>query len=109
MLKKMVIALVLGLFIVAPAMASDKIIDEKIQSATISIDKNGAEYMRLIVPETREIQGIEYQVGAAIMVFGKNVPAAKKLKTGDNLKAIVSSHEYRGRTSYTVVAFIKKK
>ena len=84
MLKKMVIALVLGLFIVVPAMASDKIIDEKIQSATISIDKNGNQYVRLIVPETREIQGIEYQVGAAIMVFGKNVSAAKKLKTGDN-------------------------
>ena len=108
MLKRVIAILVLSLFVVAPVMASDKIIDEKIQSATISIDRNGAEYMRFIVPETREIQGIEYQVGTAIMVFGKNVSAAKKLKTGDNLKAIVSSHEYRGRTSYTVVAFIKK-
>jgi len=108
MLKRVIAILVLSLFVVASAMASDKVIDGKIQPATTSIDKNGNQYVRLIDPETREIQGIEYQVGAAIMVFGKNVPAAKKLKTGDNLKAIVSSHEYRGRTSYTVVAFIKK-
>ena len=107
MLKKIVVALIVSLMFAVPALASDKVIDGKIQSATISIDKNGAEYVRFIVPETRNIKGVEYEVGVSVMAFGKDVTKAKTLKNGDTLKAIVSSREYRGRTSYTVIAFTK--
>ena len=90
-----------------PALAADKILNDKIQSATTAIDKNGNQYVRLIVAEKRKLQGTEYTVGVPVMAFGNMVTKAKALKAGDKIKAVVASRTYQGNVSYTVRAFLK--
>ena len=85
--------------------AADKLLDAEITSATTSIDKNGNEYVRLIVPEQRKINGVEYEVGVAVMAFGSLVEQAKTFQAGDALSCVASSREYQGTKSYTIVAF----
>jgi len=104
-----VIAMVcmLSVSLVAPALAVDKILNDKIQSATVAIDKNGNQYVRLIVNEERKLQGVAYEVGVPVMVFGELAEKAKGLKAGDTIKAIVASRMYQGNTSYTLRAFLK--
>jgi hypothetical protein len=96
-----------GCMFTGMAIASDKILDAKVVSATTSLDKNGSEYVRILISEDRQIQGVKYTQTVAVMAFGNMVKKAKALKGGDTLKAICSEREYRGRTSYTVLAFTK--
>ena len=89
------------------AHAEDKILDTKIDSATTALDKNGAEYVRLIITEPRSISGVAYQKSLPVMAFGKNVDPAKSYAAGDQLNAIVNSRVYNGQESYTVLSFIE--
>lgn len=100
------VALALALCLVVPTMAAEKVIDLKVTDKVIAPDKNGNEYVRLIVGETRTIQGVQYEVGVAAMAFGATVEAAKVLEIGDNLKAIVNSRTYNGRESYTILKIL---
>ena len=100
------IAFVMCMFAV-PVMASDKILNAKVVTASTSTDKNGAEYVRILISENRQIQGVKYTQTVAVMAFGEMVAKAKGLKSGDMLNAVCSEREYRGRTSYTVLAFTK--
>ena len=112
MKKFMSIALALlitAVLAATPAMATDKILRTTIDSATTAIDKNGAEYVRIIVNEDRKMEGISYSVSVPVMVFGQAVSKAKNLKAGDKLNCIVASREYRGATSYTLRAFLSNK
>ena len=106
-MKRFLAVLALVLMFAAPALAVDKILNDKIDSATVAIDKNGNQYVRFIVNETRKLQGVEYQVGVPVMAFGSMVAKAKTLKAGDKIKAVVASREYKGNTSYTLRAFLK--
>lgn len=98
---------VLVAFVAVDAMAADRIINTQIQSATVSLDKNGNEYVRLIVQESRKLQGTEYTVGVPIMAFGEMAQKAKSFKSGDTLKCVASEREYQGRTSYTMRALLQ--
>lgn len=102
-----VLALVCFLMVPTMAMAVDKILNDKIASATTAIDKNGNQYVRIIINEQRKLQGVDYTVGVPVMAFGALAKKAKTLKAGDTLKAVVASREYRGSTSYTIRAFLK--
>ena len=102
-----VFALICFLAVPAVAMAADKILNTKITSATTAIDRNGAQYVRLLVSEQRNLKGVKYQVEVPVMVFGAMVAKAKGLKAGDKIKAVVASREYQGRTSYTVRALLR--
>jgi hypothetical protein len=86
--------------------ASDVVINAKIDSVTAAVDKNGNDYIRFIVNETRTIQGVNYEVGVAVMAFGGVVKAARSLKDGDILKAICSQREYKGKKSYTILKLL---
>lgn len=100
-------AIILGLCLIPlMAMSADKAIEAKITSVTTALDKNGNEYTRLIIEETRKISGVEYTAGVACMAFGDHNVTAKDMKAGDLLKAVVSEREFRGRTSYTIQAFM---
>jgi len=92
--------------VVGAANAADKIISTTIDQSVTAIDKNGAEYVRLIINEDRTLQGVKYQMGVPVMAFGSLVEKAKAFQPGDTLKAIVSSKEYKGNTSYSVIAFL---
>jgi hypothetical protein len=106
-MKKFLVALALVCFMAIPAFAVDKVLNTQIDSATIAIDKNGNQYVRLIINEDRKLQGVEYTVGVPVMAFGNLATQAKALKAGQMLKAVVASREYRGNTSYTIRAFLK--
>lgn len=102
------IALIVGLALAAAlAQAADTIVTGKIETVTVATDKNGNEYVRIIIPEKRSLNGIEYEAGVAIMAFSELANQAKALKPGDQLKAICASRDYQGRKSYTVLAFVK--
>lgn len=90
------------------AMAADVVINSKVQSTTTELDKNGNEYVRVIINKTYKLQGVEYEKGVAVMAFREHVPAIKQLKAGDTLKAICSEREYKGRTSYTILKLLSK-
>ena len=99
------IVLVIGL---SNANAEDKILNTKIDSAVTALDKNGTEYVRLIVTEPREISGVSYQKSLPVMAFGANATPAKAYQAGDNLKAVVNYRKLAdGRESYTVISFIE--
>jgi len=94
------------------ANASDKIMEGTISSTITAIDSRGGEYVRIITPEQRTLNGTEYEVGVPVMVFSSNpseLSKAKALKSGDSFKAIVSGREYNGRMSYTVIKFLEIK
>jgi hypothetical protein len=90
-------------------MATDKVLKCKIDTVSTAIDRNGDQYVRLVVKEDRKLEGVSYSVGVPVMCFGQNVSKAKGLKAGDTLNAIVASREYRGATSYTIRAFLNAK
>ena len=88
------------------AMAKDVLIDKKVQSITTDTDKNGNEYVRIIVNEVRKLNGVEYEVGVAVMAFSNTVSAVKSLKEGDILKAICASRLYKENKSYTILKML---
>ena len=87
--------------------AKDVMLESKIQNVTVNLDKNGNEYVRVIVEEEKELNGITYKVGVPVMAFGDMVDQARNLIEGDSFKAICSAGEYKGRTSYTLLAVIE--
>lgn len=103
---KSLVIISLVLTFALPAMAADKVLNVKIQSMTEAVDRNGHDYVRFIVGETRTLQGVSYDAGVPVMAFGPNVEQAKTLKEGDTLKAIVTPREFQGRQSYTIQKFM---
>ena len=108
MKRKAVIGLVLALMLIVPimAMAAEQVINLPITGKVVAPDRNGNEYVRIIVGETKTLQGVEYSVGTAAMAFGDTVEAAKALEIGGMLKAIVQSRVYNGRSSYTILKIL---
>lgn len=92
----------------SPAAAEDKILDAKIQSIENKLDKNGNQYCRIFIAEKRELSGIQYETSVAVMGFGAGlVEQLKAKKAGDTVKLIVAENEYKGRTSYNIIALVQ--
>lgn len=89
------------------ASAADKILNTTVEQSAVKLDKNGNEYVQLIIKEDRNLNGIDYKTDVVVMCFGSSVMSAKNLKAGDALKAIVAENEYRGRLNYNMVAIIQ--
>ena len=99
-----VLAIVSFMWVNTPV-AAETMIQGTIDSATVAKSKADKEYVRLIVNQAKESNGIKYNTQAVVMVFDDNlVKTAKLYKKGDNLKAVCSSKEYNGRTSYQMLA-----
>jgi len=91
------------------ASAEDKVMNIKIDSTTVAMDKNGSEYVRMIVTEPRTLSGVTYQKSLPVMAFGANVETAKSYQAGDTLNAVCNYRKLPdGRESYTVISFINK-
>lgn len=88
------------------AHSTEVMLNAKIDSATTQLDKNGTEYVRFLVTEKRNMNGVDYSITLPVMAFGENVKAAKVFKNGDDFKAIAQKRSYQGRDSYTIVQFI---
>jgi hypothetical protein len=90
---------------VGPAAAAEKIVEVQIDGMVTKLDKNGNEYSRLIVQETRKISGMPYQIGIPTMAFGAHNTVLKSKKQGDTVKLIVAEKIYNGSPTYTVLGF----
>ena len=109
MKKYAIVLAIMILFVsVSGAVAADKMLIATVDSVTVANDKNGAEYVRLIVLEPKDIDGVTYVAGTPVMCFGSLATQAKALKKGDKLKAVVQEREYQGRNSYTLLAWPSK-
>lgn len=97
----------LALNMASEALAADQMKSWVIKEASTKIDKNGQEYVRFIVEEVRQLNGVEYTKTMPVMAFRNTVDQAKTFAAGDTLKAIVKSNDYRGNESYVILAFVK--
>jgi len=102
-----VLSIVAMLFCATVVIAADVLIDTKVVSNSLALDKNGNEYNRIIVNETRQMNGVDYIVGVAVMSFQGTVETTKGIKAGDQIKAICMAREYKGNVSYTILKLIK--
>jgi len=88
------------------ACAEDVILNAKIDSITVALDKNGNEYVRVIVAESRNLNGTEYETTVAVMFFGSTVADGKSLKEGDMMNLIANKRDYNGSPSYTAIKLL---
>lgn len=107
MRKMLLILTVVFCMLSSLAIAGDIMLDATVESTVIGFDKNGDQYVRIIIQEERTLQGISYEVGVPVMAFRENLEPAKKLGEGDILKAIVQAREFQGRMSYTILKIVK--
>jgi len=99
---------VLTLIALVPfATAAPQIITGKATNVGTFLDTNGQTYVRIIIQETRSLDGIEYSLEVPAMAFGNAAETAKSVKAGDTVKMIASPREFEGRSSYTVHKVIK--
>ena len=89
------------------ALALDSMVTAPISKVDTMIDKNGAEYVRVVITEDRALNGVKYQTEVLVMAFGGQVEGAKALKAGDTLKAICNGREYKGKLSYTALKILR--
>jgi hypothetical protein len=99
-------ALVLSAAISETALAEDVLLTAKIQDVVLALDRNGRQYVRIIVNEERTLKGISYEVGVPVMAFGGHVEKAKTLKKGETLQAICDRREAQGKVSCTILKIV---
>lgn len=104
-MKQWLIAVLVVVLFAGVAVAGDVELNTPITSATLSLDKNGNEYIRLIITENRTTGSIKYTKSIPVMVFGDLVQEAKALKAGDTLHGVATLSEYQGRESYLLLGF----
>ena len=85
------------------AIAEDLQVAFPIERVLVKKDKAGNPYCRILVQNTKELNGVIYSSTASVMAFGDQVTAASRLKKGDTLKAIVARSEFRGGVSYQLL------
>lgn len=86
--------------------AGELILAGKVDSIKESVDKNGNTYVRMNVLVEKELNGIKYEAPSPVMCFGESL--AKRAKTyvpGTPVKVIATESDFKGRTSYTAIAF----
>ena len=105
-----IIAILSNLIAFSIAIAGpDRILESKVQTSTLAKDKNGAEYVRLIVEDKRNLNGLEYIASVPAMCFGTVAERAKPIRAGQAVKLVVSESEYQGKKSYTVLHIVEAK
>ena len=109
-IEKIVFAVLVAMSILAigvlQANATDVMINGKISTVTQKIDKSGNAYTILVIPETKELNGVKYTSDTVVVCF-KSVEA-KLLKAGDPVKLIAKkSVSKNGNESMTLITFVK--
>jgi hypothetical protein len=100
------LAAILAMFLPATAPAEDVLLNARIQDVAIALDKNGKQYVRIIVNEERSLKGIAYEVGVPVLGFGGHAEKARSLKKGDTLKAVCDRRESQGRVTYFILKVV---
>lgn len=92
--------------LVSVATAEDQVLTATVQSVMSSTTKTGDSYVRIIVAETKTLQGTEYTTGVPVMAFRDLASRGGKFSEGDELRAIVSPRTFEGKDSYLVRAWL---
>lgn len=87
--------------------AGDRIVTGQITSAVVSQDKNGKDYVRISIPETKTLNGVKYTEEILVFAFGNTVDKARALKPGDKVSMIVNTSQRNGYTNHRLVAIAK--
>jgi hypothetical protein len=107
-MRKLSILLAILVLFVFTGTVSAEIWEGQIESATTAIDKNGKEYVRLIVPVKKHEEGVNYTITIPAMAFDAQLlDYAKTLKAGDTVKFAASKRVYQGRESFTIHKFVE--
>ena len=104
-MKHIMFILIALLVFATAAQAADQMLNATVSDVVVANDRNGAEYVRLIINEPRELDGVAYVSSVAVMCFRETANFAKTLKKGDKIRAIISPNEYQGRTSYRLISW----
>lgn len=105
------LSVLLAIFVLLFAVnAMAEVIETTIKEVVVKNDKNGNEYVRLIIPITKNESGITWDDTVPAMVFKQGddksmVEHAKTLKPGDKIKCAVKLRIYQGREYYTILKF----
>lgn len=89
------------------AIAADEVLQKEIKQIAFRKDKNGNDYARIIVNDSRNLNGVVYEKEVAVMAFGDMVKQIRGYKQGQTIKAVVSVGEYRGDKSYRIIHVVK--
>ena len=109
-MKKIVSLFVILVALVAFAsavLAEDIVLDTKVERAIVNKDRNGNAYVRVLIQDSRELNGVIYDKTTSAMAFGDLVPQASRLKKGDSLNVIAAKSDFKGGTSYQILKFLK--
>jgi hypothetical protein len=101
------LTLLVTFFIGFAAYAEDIMLNASPTDVVSKLDKNGSPYVRMIIQEDKELNGVAYKSGVPVMFFGDLVAKAKAVKPGQAIKVIASKGDYKGKTSYTAISFIE--
>lgn len=103
-----VIVAILTIIALIPfATAAPLVVTGKVTDVGTFLDKNGQTYVRIIIQETRSLDGIEFSLETPAMAFGTALEGAKLVKVGEAVKMIASPREYQGRSSYTIHKIVR--
>ena len=106
-----ILAAVIGfclIFSIGMVLAEDvKVGPVAVQSVGEFTDKNGDKYARIIITETRNLNGVTYQAGVPVMAFGDSKDQLAGVSAGDQISFIADKRLYNGSNSYTLRAVIK--
>ncbi len=98
-----IVAIVSFMWIATPAFAAEEVLTFKPSSVTTLTDKNGTEYGRMLMPVNGNKNGIAFTDTVAVNAFGQHVAAAKSIKPGQEVSAVVQKRDYQGKTYYTIL------
>jgi hypothetical protein len=103
----LVLCLALIFAVTSVVMAQDIVLEGTLSDVVQATDRNGNPYVRGIIQEPRELNGVKYEAGTPLMFFGDSAQYGSTLKKGDAIKAIVTPRTFQGRKSYTFLKAIE--
>jgi len=108
-LKKLsVFFLIVALLIPAAAFSKDVLLTATVKKAGVYLTKSGKQYVRIIITEQRQLNGIQYEKDVVVTAFRPHqVQALRNIKPGDTLKAIADKKFYRGRVVYNIIKVVR--
>ena len=96
------------LLIAGAASAQDKIFTGTVAEVVEATTTTGKPYVRIIVEEEKQFQGVTYKAGYPVMVFASALQErAAAVNPGETLKFVGSERSYQGRKSVTLMAFVE--
>jgi hypothetical protein len=83
-------------------LAKEQMIENEIAEVALKLDKNGNQFVKLIIKKEKELDGVKYEVLRPVLAFGAWIETCRKLKPGMILKAICVANRFKGHKVYKI-------